>query len=246
MNNQNAEIYYPPYLFTAANGTAALATRPRIVSLASITPGYGQSLSFELNSPNGLSQVVLVGLSAVNPQLQRHAAAYVASFSVSGQGVSTAPIAGLGAVAPPGYYQLIAIDTKGVPSPGVIVGLGGVTAPVQVTTPSHPSAVASNGGGTGSAAPARRDRNRAGPAARAPAPGQRRHGGASAPRSARSASPSGLRIRGSALAVPAGNNADGAPVTQQPCTGRRSRRGRSRPAMAGGPSSTRRPASAST
>ncbi len=51
--NQNAEIYYPPYLFTSANGAAALAPRPQIVSLASLQMAYGQSTQFELTSQNG-------------------------------------------------------------------------------------------------------------------------------------------------------------------------------------------------
>jgi hypothetical protein len=218
VNNQNAEIYYPPYLFTAANGSAALATRPRIVSLASITPGYGQSLSFELNSPNGLSQVVLVGLSAVTHSFNATQRRYVASFSVSGQGV-TARMPASGAVAPPGYYQLIAIDTKGVPSPGVIVGLGGVTAPVQVTTPVAPSAVASNGGGTGTGGTGTGGTGGGGTGGTGTGTGGNGGtGGLGA-----TIGPVGLALRashsGQCLAVPAGNNADGAPVTQQPCTG---------------------------
>ena len=146
VNNQNVEVYYPPYLFTASNGTTALAPRPSIVSLASIAPGYGQSLQFELNSQNGLSQVVLVGLSVVTHSFNSGQRRYVASFTQSGQGV-TVQMPGSGAIAPPGYYQLIAIDKNGVPSPGVIIGLGGVAAPVQATTLVAASGTATNGSG---------------------------------------------------------------------------------------------------
>lgn len=219
VNNQNAEIFYPPYLFTSANGTAALAPRPQIVSLASITPGYGQSLPFELTSQNGLSQVVLVGLSSVTHSFNATQRRYVANFTVSGQSV-TARMPASGAVAPPGYYQLIAIDTKGVPSPGVIVGLGGVTAPIQVAVPVVSSAVASNGGGGGT----RAGGTGTGTGGTGSAAGGAGTGGTSATGGlGATIGQVGLALRAShsglCLAVPAGNSADGAPVTQQPCTG---------------------------
>ncbi len=53
-----------PYLFTTVNGKTALAPRPQIVSLSTVQLQHGQSMQVELTSQNGLSQVVLVGLSA--------------------------------------------------------------------------------------------------------------------------------------------------------------------------------------
>lgn len=215
VNNQNVEVFYPPYLFTSANGAAALAPRPSIVSLASITPGYGQSLQFELNSQNGLSQVVLVGLSAVTHSFNSTQRRYVASFTQSGQGV-TAQMPSSGAIAPPGYYQLVAIDQKGVPSPGVIVGLGGVNAPVQATTLVASAGTVAGGTGTGG--------NTGGTGGSGGgSPGGTGSGGTGIGGLGTTIGPVGLALRaahsGMCLSTPAGNNADGAAVTQQPCTG---------------------------
>ncbi|BAQ47088.1 MULTISPECIES: AbfB domain-containing protein [Methylobacterium] len=143
--NQNAEVFYPPYLFTTVNGKTALAPRPQIVSLSTVQLQHGQAMQVELTSQNGLAQVVLVGLSATthsfNAAQRRHAVAFTqAGTAVTVQAPASAN------VAPPGYYQLVAIDQKGVPSPGVIVALGaGVAAPSQVSAP----AVAAAGTGTG-------------------------------------------------------------------------------------------------
>ncbi len=153
VNNQNAEIYYPPYLFAAAGGTATLAPRPSIVSLSGLQLSYGQSLQFELLSQNGVAQVVLVGTSLVTHSFNSTQRRYSASFSTSGNTVTVqAPASGN--VAPPGYYQLVAIDKNGVPSPGIIVALGAnVTPPTQATAfvtaaPAGPG----TGGGTGGSA----------------------------------------------------------------------------------------------
>ena len=132
--NQNAEVFYPPYLFTTLNGKAALAPRPRIVSLSTAQLAHGESLQFELTSRNGLAQVVLVGLSATTHSFNSTQRRYVAGFTQNGSAVTVqAPASGN--LAPPGYYQLVAIDQKGVPSPGVIIALGGgFAAPSQVAT----------------------------------------------------------------------------------------------------------------
>ncbi|SFV17490.1 Glyoxal oxidase N-terminus [Methylobacterium sp. 174MFSha1.1] len=149
VNNQNAEVYYPPYLFTTANGKTALAPRPQIVSLNTVQLQHGGSLQFELTSPNGLSQVVLVGLSAVTHSFNSGQRRIVAGFSQNGTAV-TMQAPGSANVAPPGYYQVVAIDQKGVPSPGVIIALGaGVAAPGPVAAPAVPAATAAAGGTTG-------------------------------------------------------------------------------------------------
>ncbi|AWN53307.1 AbfB domain-containing protein [Methylobacterium sp. 17Sr1-1] len=154
VNNQNAEVFYPPYLFTSANGKVALAPRPQIVSLNTVQLQHGGSLQFELTSQNGLSQVVLVGLSAVTHSFNSGQRRIVAGFSQNGTAV-TMQAPGSANVAPPGYYQLVAIDQKGVPSPGVIIALGaGVAAPSQVSAPAATAGTAGGqtGGGTGGTA----------------------------------------------------------------------------------------------
>ncbi|WP_053220814.1 AbfB domain-containing protein [Methylobacterium indicum] len=146
--NQNVEVFYPPYLFTTVDGKTALAPRPQIVSLSTAQLQHGQAMQFELTSQNGLAQVVLVGLSATTHSFNSTQRRIPAAFTQAGTAVTLQPPASAN-VAPPGYYQLVAIDQKGVPSPGVIVALGaGVAAPSQVAAP----AVAATGTGTGSQA----------------------------------------------------------------------------------------------
>lgn len=206
--NQNAEIYYPPYLFTSSNGAAALAPRPQIVSLASLQMAYGQSTQFELTSQNGLSQVVLVGLSLVTHNFNSTQRRYVAQYSQSGN-VVTVQTPSSANVVPPGYYQLVAVDSKGVPSPGIIVAVGNtVAAPAQATTyvaSSQGGSGGTNGGGTGGSGSGGSGNGTGGT-------GTGGTGGGTA--SVLKASHSGL-----CLSVPAGNTADRTPVTQQACTG---------------------------
>ncbi|AWB24887.1 DUF1929 domain-containing protein [Methylobacterium currus] len=147
VSNQNAEVFYPPYLFTTVNGKTAIAPRPQIVSLSTVQLQHGQPLQFELSSPSGLSQVVLVGLSAVTHSFNSGQRRYVAGFSQNGNAVTVQAPPSTG-VAPPGYYQVVAIDQKGVPSPGVIVALGaGVAAPSQVAAPAVAATTGGQGGG---------------------------------------------------------------------------------------------------
>jgi hypothetical protein len=151
--NQNVEVFYPPYLFTTVNGKTALAPRPQIVSLNTVQLQHGGSLQFELTSQNGLSQVVLVGLSTVTHSFNSGQRRYVAAFSQNGTAV-TMQAPGSANIAPPGYYQVVAVDQKGVPSPGVIIALGaGVAAPSQVAAPAVPAGTGGQtGGGTGGTA----------------------------------------------------------------------------------------------
>ncbi len=162
--NQNAEVFYPPYLFATVNGKTALAPRPQIVSLSTVQLQHGRTMQFELASQNGLSQVVLIGLSTVTHSFNSGQRRYPAAFTQAGNAVTVQAPASAN-IAPPGYYQLVAIDQKGVPSPGVIIAVGaGVAAPSQV---SAPGVAASNGGqnggtaGGGTAAAARRAAARA-------------------------------------------------------------------------------------
>ncbi len=212
--NQNSEIYYPPYLFTGTNGGSALAPRPQIVSLATLQLPYGQSTQFELTSQNGLSQVVLVGNGLVTHAFNSTQRRYVASFSQSGNTV-TVQTPSSGNIVPPGYYQLIAINKNGVPSPGVIVAVGNtVAAPTQATTYVASAQGSTGSGGTGGGGT-----------------GGSSNGGSNGGGTSGSGTSGGLGTvsgtvdvlkpshTGMCLAVSPGNTSDRGPVTQQPCNG---------------------------
>lgn len=145
VTNQNAEVFYPPYLFTTVNGKAALAPRPQIVSLSTTRLQYGQAMQFEFAAPNGVAQVVLIGLSQTTHSFNFTQRRIPLAFTQADQTVTLQPPAS-GALAPPGYYQLVALDRNGVPSPGVIVAVGNVAAPPQTATPIVGTP---GGGGTG-------------------------------------------------------------------------------------------------
>ena len=217
VNNQNAEIFYPPYLFTTVNGKAALAPRPSIVSLTTNRLAHGQSMQFELSSQNGLSQVVLIGLSVTTHSFNSGQRRYPAAFSVAGNAV-TVQTPPSGAVAPPGYYQLVAVDQKGVPSPGVIVALGANVAAPQQTAVLVASVATGSSGGTGTGGTGGGTGGTGGGTA-----GGTGTGGTGTGSLGGTIGPVGLALKaahsGLCLSAPAGNNADGAAVTQQPCTG---------------------------
>ena len=124
VTNLNAEIYYPPYLFqNNARGVAAPAARPSIVSFSANTLGYGATLNLELGSAAVIGKVALIRLGVTTHSFNTGQVYVNPAFSQNGNAVSvTMPKSG--AVAPPGYYQVVVLDGNGVPSRAAIVGLG--------------------------------------------------------------------------------------------------------------------------
>lgn len=137
MDNLNAEIYYPPYLFKTVNGQAALAARPQIVSFGTAQIAHGQSVGVEVNAPAGVSKVAFVRLSATTHSFNTGQRYLPASFKQAGNILTVAAPASAN-IAPPGYYQLVVVDGNGVPSPGVIVAIGsGIAAPTATLVPAN-------------------------------------------------------------------------------------------------------------
>lgn len=122
VTNLNAEIYYPPYLFQNVNGISQLAARPVIDAISSLTYANGNTIQLDMADTATVSQLVLIGTSSgthsFNPTQRR----IPLTFSQIGvQLTATIPNANL---VPPGYYQVVALNFAGVPSKGVIVGIG--------------------------------------------------------------------------------------------------------------------------
>lgn len=135
VNNLNAEIYYPPYLFKAVNGQATLAPRPQIVSLGTAQIAHAQSFGVEVNAPAGVAKVAFLRLGAVTHSFDTGQRYVPANFTQAGNLLTVAAPASPN-TAPPGYYQLVVVDGSGVPSAGVIVALGaGVAAPLATNVP---------------------------------------------------------------------------------------------------------------
>ncbi|NLE85402.1 MAG: DUF1929 domain-containing protein [Myxococcales bacterium] len=124
VNNLNAEVYYPPYLFRdSASGGVELAPRPRPIAVSTLSPGYGESLNVDLAQAAPLQRVALIGTSSVthsfNSSQRRLELPFVQRGGRVAIGLPTRDVD-----APPGYYLLFLLDAAGVPSPGILLSLG--------------------------------------------------------------------------------------------------------------------------
>ena len=109
------EIYRPAYLFTdAGDNTSVPATRPTITE-APTTVGYGTA--FQVTTPNAtdIARVVLVRPAATTHAFDMEQRLVGLTFT-RGAGALTAVAPPGATYAPPGYYMLFLIDSRGVPS----------------------------------------------------------------------------------------------------------------------------------
>ena len=120
--NLNAEIYYPPYLFTRVNGRAVPAARPQLATVSASQFDYGARATVTLAADAAVARVALIGLASVTHSFDSGQRYQRLGFTQDGRSLSIAMPAHAG-LAPPGYYQLVVIDRAGVPSRGVIVAL---------------------------------------------------------------------------------------------------------------------------
>ena len=118
------EIFKPPYLFTKnAAGTVVLAPRPNITS-APANVAYNAPSTVGVSSASGVGSVMLIRPGAVTharDMEQRAIKLSFATLSATSLRVTSPPNSN---VAPPGYYMLFVLDTKGVPSIARFVHLG--------------------------------------------------------------------------------------------------------------------------
>src|SRR5262249_28508434 len=100
--------FSPPYLFKGA--------RPEI-SAAPSTVSYGAGFNIDVTITDGsaIQGVALIGLNAVTHAFDHNQRYVPLSFSQSGSTLNVIAPAN-GNIAPPGYYQLVVKDSKGVPS----------------------------------------------------------------------------------------------------------------------------------
>lgn len=113
------EIYSPPYLF---NTDGSPARRPTI---ADATPGdvtYGRSFTVKTPDAGDIKSVVLIRPGAVTHAFDMDQRLVGLTFGVVGGDLqANAPTKGN--LAPPGYYLLFVVNTKGVPSVAKFVRL---------------------------------------------------------------------------------------------------------------------------
>lgn len=130
-NNFNAEIYYPPYLFTRdASGRARWADRPQIIRIGgSLT--YGGTVSLGMSDDRRLASVSLTRAASVTHSYNTDQRRVPLSFHQSGKTV-TATMPASADLLPPGTYLLSGVGADGVPTPAQTVtvqrsGAGTVT-----------------------------------------------------------------------------------------------------------------------
>jgi hypothetical protein len=113
VNELNAELYSPPYLFRG--------TRPKLADAPS-SLSYGASFAITTPSPGSIAKVTLLRLGSVTHSFDQNQRFISLDFSsASGKLTATAPASAN--LAPPGHYLLFVVNDDGVPSVGRTVRL---------------------------------------------------------------------------------------------------------------------------
>ena len=130
------EIFSPPYLFKGSRPT---------ISGAPGSTGYGQSFSFTSPQAADISKVALIHPGSVTHTVDSEQRYVGLDFKAEGSTITaTSPLNGN--IAPPGYYMLFAVDSRGVPSVAEWVRVGDAPPPAGDTTaPSVPANVSAVG-----------------------------------------------------------------------------------------------------
>jgi YVTN family beta-propeller protein len=123
VDNQNAEIYYPPYLFRTVNGAAQLAPRPVLTGINALKFGHGASVTVEMTDATAMARLVLVANGSVTHSFNSSQRFIELPFTQAGDKLM-ATLPANGKLAPPGYYQLMVLNAAGVPSVAVVIGIG--------------------------------------------------------------------------------------------------------------------------
>ena len=130
LNNLNAEIYHPPYLFTAS-GTRA--PRPAMAGVPDFID-IGKTFRVDLAAGSTISHVTLIKTGSATHSWNMEQRFLDLTFQSNGTQLAVqAPTRA--ALAPPGYYLLFVIDNAGVPSLGKIVRMGVAANPNPTITP---------------------------------------------------------------------------------------------------------------
>ena len=130
-NNLNAEIYYPPYLFTSSGTRAA---RPVVGNVPTwIDIGKTFSIDVTANAAS-VSRVTLVKTGSMSHSFNMDQRFLDLTFNASGSHVAVQAPTHAGE-APPGYYLLFVFNQAGVPSVAKIVRMGIASNPNPAITP---------------------------------------------------------------------------------------------------------------
>lgn len=115
VNNDNAEIYSPPYLF---DGSGNLATRPEIMTVPA-TADYNSNIS--VTTDTNVTEFSLIRFSAATHSTNNEQRRIPLTTTGGTSHSLTIPDRNL---LPPGYYMLFALDANGVPSEAKAIQIG--------------------------------------------------------------------------------------------------------------------------
>lgn len=123
VNQQSAQIFYPPYLFKK-NGSGQLADRPRITS-ATATMAYNTSYTLTMGTDGTkISKVSLIPLGSVTHAFNMNQRYMTLPISLKTANSVSITSPANSRIAPPGYYMMFAVNSSGVPSVARIVKIG--------------------------------------------------------------------------------------------------------------------------
>lgn len=111
VRNLNAEIYYPPYLYSASGAPAA---RP-VISAASTVAAVGGSISASMADTQPVSRLTLVRFGSATHARNFDQRFFNLAYTQSGNQLS-AQLPGNANVLLPGFYMLFAFNAAGTPS----------------------------------------------------------------------------------------------------------------------------------
>jgi hypothetical protein len=115
-NQRNAEIFSPPYLFTA-DGSPAV--RPVITS-APASVGYGQTLRLETPDAATIKKASIIRLGSTTHSFDMNQRFRWMTFTADPTGVTLQSLSDRNKI-PPGYYMAFVLNAAGVPSVGRMV-----------------------------------------------------------------------------------------------------------------------------
>jgi hypothetical protein len=136
----NGQIYYPPYLFQTSGGAAALAARPLMISASALQTNYAGTFQIEMADANPITRVVMMGLGAATHSFDMGQRLIPLNFFQVGAMLTLTSPASAN-IAPPGYYQVVALNAAGVPSRGFIIAVAATPAPAPALVAADPVAV---------------------------------------------------------------------------------------------------------
>jgi len=121
VDNLNAEIYYPPYLYSK-DGSGSPVPRPTIVSASALVQA-GQRISLTMGAVDPVSRVTLLRMGAVTHSNNVQQRFFDLTFSQSGTAV-TAQLPNNGNNLLPGFYLIFAFNAGGTPSVAQVTHVG--------------------------------------------------------------------------------------------------------------------------